>query len=39
MKLGYDIFIKKLKKSFYVIIKDDNIFLGSFSKQRQLINV
>jgi len=33
MKLGYDIFIKKLKKSFYVIIKDDNIFLGSFSKQ------
>ena len=31
-KQGYNIFITALKKRFYVIINDDNILSGSFSK-------
>ncbi len=32
VKQGYNIYIKALKKRFYVINKDNNIFSGSFSK-------
>lgn len=32
-KQGFNIYIKALKKSFYVINSTDNIFSGSFSKQ------
>ena len=32
-KQGYSIYINALKKRFYVISKEDNIFSGSFSKE------
>jgi hypothetical protein len=32
-KQGYNIYINALKKRFYVINKEDNIFSGSFSKE------
>jgi len=32
-KKGYDVYISALKKSFYIINKEDNTFAGSFSQE------
>ena len=33
-KQAYNIYIRSLKKRFYIIVKDNNIFSGSFSQEQ-----